>query len=190
MLLPGGSLTSIGVGAWILRHFGMPSHTIAQRQFDLSFLNTAVDALALVVFGAGLAIGLFAGSRNLLLTLLPAAIAAVGIGIMLLIARRAAVFAGRTRGDHPKLAGWIDSVAGPSETPSGLCFTVAGSEAWPARSDISDSTSSCCSVPCSRSTPIRYRASWSWAWRTSSVRSGHRFRCPAGSVPSEESRAC
>ena len=57
MLLPGGSLTSIGVGAWILRHFGMPSHTIAQRQFNLSFLNTAVDALALVVFGVGLAIG-------------------------------------------------------------------------------------------------------------------------------------
>ena len=112
MLLPGGSLASIGVGAWILRHFGMPSHTIAQRQFNLSFLNTAVDALALVVYGAGLAIGLFAGTPNLLLTLLPAAVATVGIGIMLLIARRAAVFAGRTRSDHPKLAGWIDSVAG------------------------------------------------------------------------------
>jgi hypothetical protein len=64
MLLPGGSITSIGVGAWILRHFGMPSQPIAQRQFNLSFLNTAVVALALVVFGAGLAIGLFAGART------------------------------------------------------------------------------------------------------------------------------
>ena len=62
-------LTSIGVGAWILRHFGMPSHTIAQRQFNLSFLNTAVNALALIVFGAGLAAGVSAGNRNLLLTL-------------------------------------------------------------------------------------------------------------------------
>ncbi len=126
MLLPGGSLTSVGVGAWILRHFGMPSHTIAQRQFNLSFLNTAVDVLALVVFGAGLAIGLFAGSRNLLLTLLPAAIAAVGIGIMLLTARRAAVFAGRTRGDHPKLAGWIDSVAGAVGDTERIVFHRGG----------------------------------------------------------------
>src|SRR5438270_7320581 len=49
MVLPGGSLASIGVGAWILRHFGMPTQTIAERQFNLSFLNTGVDALALVV---------------------------------------------------------------------------------------------------------------------------------------------
>ena len=112
MLLPGGSLTSIGVGAWILRHFGMPSHTIAQRQFNLSFLNTAVNALALIVFGAGLAAGVFAGTRNRLLTLVPAAVVVAGMGAVLLIARRAVLFAGRTRSDHPKLAGWIDSVAG------------------------------------------------------------------------------
>jgi hypothetical protein len=57
MLVPGGSLASIGVGAWILRHFGMPARTIADRQFNLGFLNTAVDALALVLFGVGLAVG-------------------------------------------------------------------------------------------------------------------------------------
>ena len=53
--------------------------SIAERQFNLSFLNTAVDALALVVFGVGLATGIFAGEDNLLLTLLPAALAASGI---------------------------------------------------------------------------------------------------------------
>src|ERR1700760_3662050 len=54
MVVPGGSLASIGVGAWILRRLGMPGKTIAERQFNLSFLNTAVDALTLIVFGAGL----------------------------------------------------------------------------------------------------------------------------------------
>ena len=56
----------------------MRGRTIAERQFNLSFLNTAVDALAPVVFSVGLAIGIFPGARNLLLTLLPAALAAAG----------------------------------------------------------------------------------------------------------------
>ena len=73
LLLPGGSWGGMGVGALILHRFGMPTKLIAERQFNLSFLNTAVDALALVVFGVGLATGIFAGEGNLLLTLLPAA---------------------------------------------------------------------------------------------------------------------
>ena len=126
MLLPGGSLTSIGVGAWILRHFGMPSHTIAQRQFNLSFLNTAVDALALIVVGVGLATGVFGGTGNLLLTLLPAAVAAAGIGVVLLVARRASKYAGRTRSDHAKLAGWIDCVAGAVADTERILFHRGG----------------------------------------------------------------
>ena len=56
--LPGGTLGGIGVGAWFLHRFGMPPKQIAERQFNLSFLNTAVSALALIVFGIGLATGL------------------------------------------------------------------------------------------------------------------------------------
>jgi hypothetical protein len=76
MIVPGGSLASIGVGAWILRRFGMPPRTIGERQSNLSFLNTAVDALALIAFGLGLAIGILPGARSLLLTLRPAGLAA------------------------------------------------------------------------------------------------------------------
>ena len=111
MVVPGGSLANIGVGAWILRRFGMPGKTIAERQFNLSFLNTAVDALALIVFGVGLSIDIFPGARNLLLTLLPAALAASGIGAVLLIARRAARYSERVEADHPKLATAIASVS-------------------------------------------------------------------------------
>jgi uncharacterized membrane protein YbhN (UPF0104 family) len=111
MVVPGGALASIGVGAWILRRLGMSGKTIAERQFNLSFLNTAVDALALIVFGIGLAIGIFPGAHNLLLTLLPAALAASGIGAVLLISRRATTYSQRVESDHPKLATAIASVS-------------------------------------------------------------------------------
>jgi uncharacterized membrane protein YbhN (UPF0104 family) len=111
MVIPGGTLASIGVGAWILRRFGMPGKTIAERQFNLSFLNTAVDALALIVVGSGLAIGIFPGTRSLLLTLLPAVLATAGIGAVLLITRGATGYSKRVESDHPKLARAIASVS-------------------------------------------------------------------------------
>ena len=64
LLVPGGSLGGMGVGAWILHRFGMPTKLIAERQFNLSFLNTAIDALALIVFGVGLATGILAGEAT------------------------------------------------------------------------------------------------------------------------------
>lgn len=87
-LVPGGSWGGLGVGAWILHHFGMPTKLIAERELVLSFLNTAVDALALVLFGVALAIGVLPGERNLLLTLLPAALAVGGMALAVLGARR------------------------------------------------------------------------------------------------------
>ena len=75
LLLPGGAWGGVGLGAWLLHRFGMPTKVIAEREFNLQFLNTAVDALALIAFGVGLATGIFAGERHLLLTVLPAAVA-------------------------------------------------------------------------------------------------------------------
>jgi uncharacterized membrane protein YbhN (UPF0104 family) len=126
MIVPGGSLASIGVGAWILHRFGMPSATIAERQFNLSFLNTAVDALALVGFGGGLAAGIFAGERNLSLTLLPAVVAAAGIVAALLIARRAATYPRRLEGEHPRLAGAISSLAEAVHATDRILFHRCG----------------------------------------------------------------
>ena len=60
------------IGAWILRRFGMPAKTIADSQFNPAYLNTAGDAISLVVCGVGLAIGVFGGEGNPLLTWLPA----------------------------------------------------------------------------------------------------------------------
>src|ERR1700722_17742634 len=45
-LIPGGPYGGLGVGAWILHRLGMSARVIAEREFNLSFLNTAVDAVA------------------------------------------------------------------------------------------------------------------------------------------------
>jgi uncharacterized membrane protein YbhN (UPF0104 family) len=111
LLVPGGSLGGMGVGGWILHRFGMPTKEIAERQFNLSFLNTGVDALTLVVFGVGLAAGLFAGEDNLLLTLLPAAIAAAGIAAAVALAPRAGTYATRLEAKHAKVGRSITTLA-------------------------------------------------------------------------------
>jgi uncharacterized membrane protein YbhN (UPF0104 family) len=111
LLLPGGAWGGVGLGVWILHRFGMPTEVITEREFNLSFLNTAIDALALIVFGVGLALGIFAGRHDLLLAVLPPAVAATGIAGALLIAHRAARHAEQLRGRHPKLARAILTLA-------------------------------------------------------------------------------
>jgi uncharacterized membrane protein YbhN (UPF0104 family) len=110
LVLPGGAWGGVGVGAFILHRFGMPNKLIAEREFNLSFLNTAVDALVLIVAGVGLAIGIFAGERHLLLTVLPAAVAATGIALALLIAHRASSHVARLQSKHPKIASAITAL--------------------------------------------------------------------------------
>ena len=121
-LIPGGSYGGLGVGAWILHRLGMSSGLIAEREFNLSFLNTAVDALALVVFGLGLATGVLPGSRDLLLTLLPAAAAAGAVAAALLIAHRAVSGAERKTHRHGKLAGAIRTLAAAVNDTRRLLF--------------------------------------------------------------------
>ena len=111
LILPGGAWGGVGVGALILHRFGVPNKLIAEREFNLSFLNTAVDALALIVAGVGLAVGIFAGERHLLLTVLPAAIAAAGIAAAVLVAHRARGRVARLQVKHPKIASAIATLA-------------------------------------------------------------------------------
>ncbi len=126
LLFPGGAWGGVGVGAWILHRFGMPAPLIAEREFNLSFLNTAVDALALIVFGVGLATGIFAGEHKLLLTVLPAAVAATGIAAALLIAGRAGSYAERLQAKHPKIARAITTLAKAVDDTRRLLFHRGG----------------------------------------------------------------
>jgi uncharacterized membrane protein YbhN (UPF0104 family) len=126
LLVPGGAWGGVGVGAWLLHRFGMPTKVIAEREFNLSFLNTAVDALALVVFGVGLASRIFAGEHDLLLTALPAALAASGIAAAVLVAPRAGRHADRLQPKHPKIAGTITALANAVGDTQRLLFHRGG----------------------------------------------------------------
>jgi uncharacterized membrane protein YbhN (UPF0104 family) len=116
MIVPGGTLGSMGVGAWMLHRLGMPMDRVGERQFTLMFLNTAVDALAIVFFGLGLAIGVFGGEDNLALTLLPAGVVAVGIALALFVASRAERFVKRFEARRPRIAKGITTLAAAVES--------------------------------------------------------------------------
>jgi uncharacterized membrane protein YbhN (UPF0104 family) len=122
MLVPGGSYSGVGVGAWILHRLGMPLKQVAQRQFSLSFLNTAIDALALSFCGAGLALGILAGKGDLALTALPAAVAAAGIGAAVFTARRLSRRAQRVRERRPRIAAAVATLSGAVEDTDTLLF--------------------------------------------------------------------
>jgi uncharacterized membrane protein YbhN (UPF0104 family) len=115
LILPGGTWGGMGAGGVILHRFGMPTKLIAERQFNLSFLNTGIDALALVVFGVGLATGILSGEGNLLLTLAPAAVAGAGIVAAVLLAPRAGARAERLRAKHGKVASGLATLAAAIE---------------------------------------------------------------------------
>jgi uncharacterized membrane protein YbhN (UPF0104 family) len=115
LLLPGGAWGGVGMGALILHRFGVPNNEIAEREFNLSFLNTAIDALALIVFGVALATGILAGESSLLLTVLPAAVAAAGIAAAVLVSGRAGGYAERLQAKHPKLANALTTLASAVE---------------------------------------------------------------------------
>ena len=128
-LVPGGSLSGPGVGAWIMHRFGIPPKLIAERQFNLSFLNTAVDAIALVIFGLGLATGILSGKHQLSLTLLPAAVAAIGVAAALFIAHVLASHAQRIAPRHRKIAASLTAVADAVKDTEQLLFHAGRSKA-------------------------------------------------------------
>jgi len=125
VFVPGGSLSSVGAGSWLLHRLGMPLKLIVERQFNLSFLNTAIDAIALVVFGIALALGLLAGERNPLLTVLPATLGAFGVAAALLVAartrRRVRAARPTTRASSRRSAPWLM----PSRIPVASSLTGA-----------------------------------------------------------------
>jgi uncharacterized membrane protein YbhN (UPF0104 family) len=136
MFLPGGSLSSVGAGTWLLYRLGMPLKLIAERQLSLSLLNTAIDAIALVVFGVALAAGLLSGERDPLLTVLPAAFAGVGLAGTLLVAAgiRRRVRSGR--GGQSRIAAVVATLAAAVEDTGRIlshrsgCRAVAGALAY------------------------------------------------------------
>jgi uncharacterized membrane protein YbhN (UPF0104 family) len=86
-------LAGIALGAWVLRSRGLSMERIAKRSVLIFVLTSVVNVAAVVVIGVPMWLGLVPGSRDALLTLLPAAAAlATIVGTLALAAwaRRAA----------------------------------------------------------------------------------------------------
>ena len=84
------------------------------------FLNTGVDALAIVFFGMGLAIGLFSGESNLLLTLLPAVIVVILLLLALYVAHHAASVGRKLHRGRAKIASAVRTLAEAVEGVEGI----------------------------------------------------------------------
>jgi uncharacterized membrane protein YbhN (UPF0104 family) len=66
-------LAGIALGAWVLRTKGISVERIAKRSVLIFVLTSAVNVAATVLIGVAMWLGLIPGSRDPLLTLLPAA---------------------------------------------------------------------------------------------------------------------
>lgn len=78
-LLPTGGAGGLALGAWALKRGGMPGEEIAKRTVAFFLLTSLPNVLGVILLGIALAVGLLGGESNLLLTALPAAIAAFAV---------------------------------------------------------------------------------------------------------------
>lgn len=69
-----GGAGSVALGTWLLVERGAPVSRVAERSGVLFLLTSAINVIVLAVFGLGLWVGIFAGPRNPLLSLLPGAV--------------------------------------------------------------------------------------------------------------------
>ncbi len=88
-LFPTGGAGGLALGAWALKRGGMPAREIARRTAAFFLLTSVPNVVGVILVGLGLAVGLIPGETNLLLTLVPAAIAALAIVGALLVGRAA-----------------------------------------------------------------------------------------------------
>jgi uncharacterized protein (TIRG00374 family) len=89
-LFPTGGAGGLALGAWALKRGGMPAAEIAKRTVAFFLLTSVPNVLGVIIVGVGLALGVLPGESNLLLTLVPALVAASSIVGALLAGRAAA----------------------------------------------------------------------------------------------------
>jgi uncharacterized membrane protein YbhN (UPF0104 family) len=94
-LFPLGGAGSLALGVWALRRGGMRADEIARKTVAFFLLTSAVPVGMLLLLGAGLATGILPGGGGLLLTVLPAVVAAGAIATTLGLGRLARGAEGR-----------------------------------------------------------------------------------------------
>ncbi len=105
-------LGGIAMGAWVLRSKGISVERIAKRSVLLFVLTSAVNVAAVVAIGVPMWLGLLPGSRNPLLTLIPAGAALATILGTLAAARWARRAAARRSGEQGRVVVALIAVGG------------------------------------------------------------------------------
>lgn len=83
-----GGVGSLAVGGWLMVERGAPAGRIAERSAVLFLYTSAINVITLILAGLGLFLGL-PGPGNPLLSILPAAVAALVLVLFLLLPRYA-----------------------------------------------------------------------------------------------------
>ena len=91
-----GGAGGLALGAWILRRGGLPAAFIARRTVAFFLLTSLANVSFLALGGVALATGILSGSPGLLLGLIPAVAAALGIALALGARRLAGLLARRS----------------------------------------------------------------------------------------------
>jgi uncharacterized membrane protein YbhN (UPF0104 family) len=108
-------LAGIALGAWVLRGKGISVERIAKRSVLIFVLTSAVNVGAVVAIGVPMWLGVLPGSRNPLLTLLPAAVALASIVGTLALAAWARRAAFRRRSEHGRAVVALTAISGGVE---------------------------------------------------------------------------
>lgn len=108
-------IAGIALGAWVLRSKGFPVDRIAKRSVLVFVMTSAVNVAAVVVIGVPMWLGVIPGSRDPLLTALPAAVALVSIAGTLAIASWARRASARRTKRHGRVTVALFAVGGGVE---------------------------------------------------------------------------
>jgi uncharacterized membrane protein YbhN (UPF0104 family) len=126
-LLPTGGAGGLALGAWALKRGGMPGEEIAKRTVAFFLLTSLPNVLGVIVLGLALAVGLLGGESNLLLTALPAAIAAIAVAGTIAGGRLARRYERRKRdsGNHLRSKRALAAVKGLAALADGVDESLA-----------------------------------------------------------------
>jgi hypothetical protein len=138
-LLPAGGAGGLGLGAFILGKFGMPGRAIAIRSSVVFLVTSAVTVGALSLFGFGLATGVLEGPHKPLLTLLPALVGVVVIGLFLAIPGPLTRIAEKHADRHSRVASTLTRSRPGSGRARRYCAIPTGGCSGPSASGSSTS---------------------------------------------------
>ncbi|HEY4429141.1 MAG TPA: lysylphosphatidylglycerol synthase transmembrane domain-containing protein [Solirubrobacteraceae bacterium] len=105
-------LAGIALGAWVLRSEGVSVERIAKRSVLIFVLTSAVNVTAVILIGIPMWLGLLPGSRDPLLTLVPALAALATIAGVIVLAHWARGAAARRRLEHGRLTVALTALSG------------------------------------------------------------------------------